>query len=106
MARLARIVSEYAYEDGSGGADLDANYVRPDYVTYPGPSSRRVVYYNYASSGVGAALGRLDNIASAGSPSASQKYASCMYLDQLGSWTNWGQPLKYKIRVAGQVFVA
>jgi hypothetical protein len=72
---------QYAYEDGSGGADLDANFVRPDYVTYPGPSTRRVVYYNYPTSGVGAALGRLDNIALTGtSPSASQKYASYMYL--------------------------
>jgi len=71
---------QYAYEDGSGGADLDANFVRPDYVTYPGPSARRVVYYNYASTGVGAPMSRLDNIASAGSPTASQKYASYMYL--------------------------
>jgi len=40
----------------------------------------RVVYYNYPAGGVGAALGRLDNTASAGSPNASQKYASYMYL--------------------------
>ena len=68
----------YAYEDGI--ASNEAKYVRPAYVTYPGPSARRVVYYNYPASGVGAALSRLENIAAAGSPTASQKYASYMYL--------------------------
>jgi len=62
---------QYAYEDGI--ASNEAKYVRPASVTYPGPGTRRVVYYNYPTSGVGAALGRLDNIASAGSPTASQK---------------------------------
>ena len=42
----------YAYEDGI--ASNEAKYVRPDYVTYPGPSTRRAVYYNYPASGVGA----------------------------------------------------
>jgi len=69
---------QYAYEDGI--ASNEAKYVRPDYVTYPGPTTRRAVYFNYPTSGVGAALGRLDNIASAGSPSASQKYASYTFL--------------------------
>ena len=41
---------QYAYEDGSGGADLDANYVRRNSVTYPGPSTRRKVYYHYTDS--------------------------------------------------------
>ncbi len=54
---------EYAYEDVASGADLDANCVRPASVPYPEPSSRRVVYYNYASTGVGTSLGRRDNIA-------------------------------------------
>jgi len=69
---------QYAYEDGIAGNE--AKYVRPASVTYPGPGTRRVVYYNYPTSGVGAALGRLENIAAAGSPTASQKYASYMYL--------------------------
>jgi len=70
---------QYAYEDGSGGADLDANFVRVDYVTYPGPTATRRVYYNYPDGGIGAVLSRLDNIASAGSPSASEKYAAYGY---------------------------
>ncbi len=49
-------------------------------MTYPGPSTRRVVRYNYASTGVGTPLSRLDNIASAGSPTASQKFAAYTYL--------------------------
>jgi hypothetical protein len=69
---------QYAYEDGIAGNE--AKYVRPASVIYPGPSARRVVYYNYPTSGVGAALSRLENIAAAGSPTASQKYASYMYL--------------------------
>jgi len=71
---------QYAYEDGVVGQGVEAKFIRPDYVTYPGPSTRRVVYYNYPTSGVGAALGRLENIASAGSPTTSQKYASYMFL--------------------------
>jgi len=72
---------QYAYEDGSGGADLDANYVRTDYVTYPGPGTRRVVYYNYPTSGVGAALSRLGEIADDDSgESGRTKYASYIYL--------------------------
>jgi hypothetical protein len=63
----------------AGGADLDANFVRPDYVTYPGPTATRRVYYNYPDGGSGAVLSRLDNIASAGSPSASEKYAAYGY---------------------------
>ena len=69
---------QYAYEDGI--VSTEAKFLRPNSVTYPGPSTRRVVYYNYASTGVGAPMSRLDNIASAGSPTASQKYASYMYL--------------------------
>jgi RHS repeat-associated protein len=42
---------QYAYEDGI--ASNEAKFLRPDYVTYPGPSARRVVYYNYPTSGVG-----------------------------------------------------
>jgi len=70
---------QYAYEDGASGADLDANYVRPTSVTYPGPSTRRVVHYNYASSGVGAPLGRLANIAD-DDTSPTDTYASYTYL--------------------------
>ncbi len=44
----------YAYEDGSapGGEtpDYEAEYVRLDYVTYPGPSTPRKVYYHYTDS--------------------------------------------------------
>jgi len=72
---------QYAYEDGSVGADLDANYVRPDYVTYPGPSTRRVVYYNYPTSGVGAALSRLGEIAdNHGDQGGRTRYASYTFL--------------------------
>jgi len=52
---------QYAYEDGI--VSNEAKYIRPASVTYPGPSTRRVVYYNYSTSGVGAALGRLGDIA-------------------------------------------
>jgi len=53
---------DYTYEDGGDGTDAD--YVRLGHVTYPsGPGSRRVVYHNYSSSGVGGALSRLENIA-------------------------------------------
>ena len=67
---------------GSGGslASYDANYVRPTSVTYPGPFTRRVVWYNHASTGVGAPMSRLDNIASADEPSDSQKFAAYSYL--------------------------
>jgi RHS repeat-associated protein len=65
---------QYAYEDGI--ASNEAKYVRPDYVTYPGPSSRRVVYYNYPTSGVGAALSRLSNIA----PISGSHFADYTYL--------------------------
>ncbi len=42
---------QYAYEDGAdpGSADFEAKYVRPDCVTYPGPSTRRKVYYTTAA---------------------------------------------------------
>jgi len=43
---------EYAYEDGI--VSNEAKFLRPDSVTYPGPGTRRVVYYNYPTSGVGA----------------------------------------------------
>ena len=41
---------EYAYEDAV--ASYEAKYVRLDYVTYPGPSTRRKVYYHYTDSTV------------------------------------------------------
>ena len=52
---------EYAFADGASGSD--AKFVRLSSVTYPGGSTRRVVYFNYAASGVGSMLSRLDNIA-------------------------------------------
>jgi len=69
---------QYAHEDGI--ASVEAKYIRPASVTYPGPSARRVVYYNYPTSGVGAALGRLDNIASVQNTStASEKFVAYSY---------------------------
>ena len=66
---------QYAYEDGV--ENNKAKYVRIDKVTYPGAS--REVYYNYPSSGIGAALSRLQNTAANGSPNDSQKYAEYDY---------------------------
>ncbi len=66
---------QYAYEDGASGGV--AQYVRLDYVTYP---AGRVVYYNYPSSGIGAALSRLDNIADSGTPGDSNKYVDYAYM--------------------------
>ena len=72
-----------ACEDGSdsGGspASYGTNYVRPTSVTYPGPSTRRVVWYNYASTGVGTPPGRLDNIAD-DDDSPTDTYAAYSYL--------------------------
>ncbi len=47
--------------------------------TYPGSSTRRVVWYNYASTGVGAPLGRVDNIAD-DDTSPTDTYADYTYL--------------------------
>ena len=69
---------QYAHEDGI--ASNEAKYVRQASVTYPGPSARRAVYYNYPASGVGAALGRLDNIASVqNTNTASEKFVAYSY---------------------------
>ena len=60
----------YGYEDGASGGE--AGYVRLDKVVYP---DGREVYYNYPSSGVGAVLSRLDNIAA--DASGTTQYARC-----------------------------
>jgi len=60
---------------------VEAKYLRQASVTYPGPSTRRVVYYNYPTSGIGAALVRLDNIASDNTePAEADKFAAYGYL--------------------------
>jgi hypothetical protein len=72
----------YTYENWAGEG-VEAKYLRQASVTYPGPSTpnRRVVYYNYPASGIGAALGRLDNIASVQNTTTdSQKFAAYGYL--------------------------
>lgn len=68
---------DYAYDDGAvSGA---AKYVRLSNVTCPDPSTnRQQVYYNYASSGVGAKVGQINNIAN--DANGSTKYASYSYL--------------------------
>ena len=63
----------YTYEDGA--ASSVAKYVRLSKVTYPDGSE---VFYNYPSSGVGAALSRLDNIAD--DASGTTKYVQYAYL--------------------------
>ena len=68
---------EYAYADGADG-NGNARYLRLTSVTYPGPSTRTAVYYNYASSGDGAVLSRLDNIAA--DSSGNSKFAAYTYL--------------------------
>jgi YD repeat-containing protein len=68
----------YAYADGGEGQGDDAaEYVRLTSVTYP---DGRVVYYNYPATGVGAALSRLDNIASCAEPDEEDMYAQYTYL--------------------------
>jgi RHS repeat-associated protein len=66
---------DYAYADGASGGE--AKYVRLSSVTYP---NGRVVYYNYPADGAGAALSRLDNIASCNTPCSSQKFVAYTYL--------------------------
>ena len=64
------------------GAGTDKN-LRLTSVEYP---SGRDIYYNYPSSGIGAALNRLDNIASSATPDAADKYAAYTYLEL---WLKW-----------------
>ena len=59
-----------------------AKFVRLASVTYPGPASPRVVYYNYPAAGDdGDRLSRLDNVASTGTdPGAADQFAAYTYL--------------------------
>ncbi|MCD6392267.1 MAG: hypothetical protein J7M40_02035 [Planctomycetes bacterium] len=54
-----------------------AHLVKTEKLTYP---NSREVYYNYASSGPGEALSRLENIAASADPGSSQKHAVYTYL--------------------------
>ena len=59
---------QYYYEDASktggfGPMDYEANYIRLYKISYPGPSTKRLVYYNYSTSGVGGRMSRLMDIA-------------------------------------------
>ena len=69
--------SRATYDDGSGSGST-APYLRRTRVQYPGPSSnnRTVVYANYPTSGDGAMLSRLDNLAptTSGTPYAQFSY--------------------------------
>ena len=67
----------YTYDDGASGGV--AQYVRLTEVTYPDGSH---VFYNYPTSGIGAALNRLDNIAA--DSSGTTQY---LHLDYLGAGT-------------------
>ncbi|MEI7836470.1 MAG: RHS repeat-associated core domain-containing protein, partial [Planctomycetota bacterium] len=65
----------YTYADGASGNV--AAYVRLSQITLP---NSRNVYYNYPSTGIGAVLSRLDNIAHVASPDDSTKYSAYTYL--------------------------
>ena len=67
---------DYGYSDGASSGE--AKYVRLTSVTYPGPGTRRAVYSNYSSSGVGSVLSRLDHFAD--DSSGTTKYALYTYL--------------------------
>ncbi len=56
---------DYLYADGASGPA--AKYVHLAQVTYPGPSTSRAVSYNVSTTGIGAAVGQLNNIATDGS---------------------------------------
>jgi hypothetical protein len=64
-----------------GAKRVEAKYLRQASVTYPGPGTRRAIYYNYPTSGIGGALVRLDNIASDNTePAEADKFAAYGYL--------------------------
>jgi len=68
---------EYTYDDGASGSE--AKYVRLSKVKYPGPATRREVFYRYGSAGgTGDVLNRLDNMAD--DSSGTTKYAEYTYL--------------------------
>ena len=70
---------DYAYADGLSGSA--AKYVRLQSVTYPGGSTRRVVYYNYDRTGsdIDGLLSRVVDIADS-TAAGRTKYADYAYL--------------------------
>jgi RHS repeat-associated protein len=69
---------DYLYEDSTNPAG-SLRHGRVSRVTYPGPSTRRQVYYNYSEDdGVGEHMSRLDNMAD--DSSGTSKYAQYTYL--------------------------
>jgi len=69
---------DYAYDDGASGTT--AKFLRLVSVTYPGPSTRRVIYGNYPSTGTdGDMLSRVDNLGD-GNTGTYTKYAQFSYL--------------------------
>ena len=68
---------DYSHVDGNPGGAVAS--LRLASVTYPsGPASRNVLYYQYPSSGIGAALGRVEELTS--DSAGDDEYAAYTYL--------------------------
>ena len=97
---------DYAYEDGlsisdSGGspASYEAKYVRLNSVTYPGPATRRAIYYNYDSRDEFAPLNRVANIADEEDATPNETYAAYYTYKGAGSVVNVAYP---QVDVSGE----